>query len=84
MRYACEGFDPADASNIMHAARIFANRMAHQKYGTKGRCRTLVLRNHKGARGASFEAFIGIFPPYGDGIGETYSFAVVIEPGNGD
>jgi hypothetical protein len=40
VRYSSNGFDTIDAANIMHAARIFATRFAHQKYGPKGRYRT--------------------------------------------
>jgi hypothetical protein len=77
IRYACDGFEVIDAANIMHAARIFANRVAHQKYGPKGRCRTLRLRIDRGAHGATFEAFVGI-PPLRADVGESYQFTVRI------
>lgn len=78
MRCACDGFEAIDAANITHAARIFANRVAHQKYGPKGRCRTLRLRIDRGSHGASFEAFVGVPPLYGDDVGESYRFTVRI------
>ena len=48
MKYICEGFGKTEAANIKHAARIFANRVAHERYGPKGRCRMLRLLTHKG------------------------------------
>jgi hypothetical protein len=56
MRYCSDGFGTIDAANIRRAARIFATRFAHQKYGPKGRYRTLRLCLDRGVRGASFEA----------------------------
>lgn len=76
MRYTSEGLGAVDAANIKHAARIFANRAAHEKYGPKGRCRKLRVQNHRGAYGASFEAFVGIPPVYGSYVGESYVFTV--------
>jgi hypothetical protein len=35
MKYICEGFGAIEAANIKHAARIFANRVAHERYGPK-------------------------------------------------
>jgi hypothetical protein len=78
MKYTCEGFAAIDAANIVHAARIFANRVAHQKYGSKGRCRKLRVQTDRGTRGASFEAFVGIPPADGDEVGETYCFSVLV------
>jgi hypothetical protein len=46
MKYTCNGLGAVEAANIKHAARIFANRVAHQKYGPQGRCRKLRVRNH--------------------------------------
>ena len=81
MKYTCEGFAAIDAANIVHAARIFANRVAHQKYGSKGRCRKLRVQTDRGTRGASFEAFVGIPPLYGPDVGENYHFTVLVVRG---
>ena len=78
MKYICEGFGAIEAANIKHAARIFANRVAHERYGPKGRCRMLRLLTHKGADGASFEAFVGIPPLFGHAFGERYRFTVIV------
>ena len=78
MRYTCEGLGTVDAANIKHAARVFANRVAHEKYGPKGRCRKLRVQNHRDAHGASFEAFVGIPPTYGSDVGENYVFTVLV------
>ena len=78
MKYTCEGFGAIEAANIKHAARIFANRVAHERYGPKGRCRTLRMETDRGACGASFEAFVGIPPADGDEVGETYCFTVLV------
>ena len=77
MRYTCEGLGAVEAANIKHAARIFANRVAHQKYGPQARCRKLRVQNHRGAHGASFEAFVGIPAAYGKDVGENYVFTVL-------
>lgn len=81
MKYTCEGFGAIEAANIKHAARIFANRLAHERYGPKGRCRTLRLETDRGAYGASFEAFVGIPPLYGPDVGENYHFTVLVVRG---
>ena len=78
MKYGCQDFQPIEAANIRHAARIFANRVAHQKYGPKGRCRKLRMQTHRGAYGASFDAFVGIPRPYGHQVGESYRFTVFV------
>ena len=78
MKYICEGFGTIEAANIKHAARIFANRVAHERYGPKGRCRMLRLLTHKGADGASFEAFVGIPPLYGHDVSKSYRFEVIV------
>src|ERR1700730_12139258 len=74
MKYACQDFEPIEAANIRHAARIFANRVAHQKYGPPGCCRKQHMQAHRGAHAASFEAWIGIPRPYGHKVGESYRF----------
>ena len=76
MKYACDGLGAINAANIKHAARIFANRLAHEKYGPKARCRKLRVQAHRGAHGACFEAFVGIPPADGDDVGESYVFVV--------
>jgi hypothetical protein len=78
MKYLCEGLGAIEAANIKHAARIFANRVAHERYGPKGRCRMLRLLTHKGADGASFEAFVGIPPLYGHDVSKSYRFEVIV------
>ncbi len=78
MRYTCEGFGAVDAANLKHAARIFANRVAREKYGPKGRYRKLRVQTHRGVHGASFEALVGIPPVCGNAIGESYVFTVLI------
>ena len=78
MRYTCDGFDAVNAANIMRAARIFATRAAHRKYGPHGRYRTLRLRTDRGAHGASFEALLLIPPPYSEAVNdEVYYFTVL-------
>ena len=77
MRYTCEGLGTVDAANIKHAARVFANRVAHEKYGPQACCRKLRVQKHRGAHGASFEAFVGISPAYGSDVGESYVFTVL-------
>lgn len=78
MKYTCEGLGATEAANIRHAARIFANRVAHEKYGARGRCRMLRLQTHRGPHGASFEAFVGIPPLFGHEFGESYRFTVIV------
>jgi hypothetical protein len=73
MRYTCEGLGAVEAANIKHAARIFANRLAREKYGPQARCRTFRVQNHRGAHGASFEAFVG-----GSDVGESCAFTVLV------
>jgi hypothetical protein len=76
MKYTCDRLGAVSAANIKHAARIFANRLAHEKYGPKARCRKLRVQAHRGAHGACFEAFVGIPPADGDDVGESYVFVV--------
>ena len=77
MRYSSEGFGTCDAANIMRAARIFATRVAHQKYGPKGRYRTLRLCLDRGVRGASFEAIVELPKRYStEPLSERQSFTV--------
>ena len=77
MKYISKGLGAIEAADIRHAARIFANRVAHEKYGPKGRCRMLRLQTHRGPHGASFEAFVGIPPLFGHEFGESYRFTVI-------
>jgi hypothetical protein len=69
MRYCSDGFGTIDAANIRRAARIFATRFAHQKYGPKGRYRTLRLCLDRGGRGASFEAVVEVLLLQGIALG---------------
>jgi hypothetical protein len=78
MKYICEGFGAIEAANIKHAARIFADLVAHERYGPKGRCRMLRMLTHRGADGASFEASVGVPPVYGHEVGESYHFTVIV------
>jgi hypothetical protein len=78
MKYTCEGWGALEAANIKHAARIFANRAAHAKYGPQARCRKLRMKIHRGAHGASFEAFVGIPPVSGADVGENFVFTVLV------
>jgi hypothetical protein len=81
MRYCSDGFDTIDAANIMHAARIFATRFAHQKYGPKGRYRTLRLCLDRGVRGASFEALVELPERYSaESLSERHYFTVFVVP----
>jgi hypothetical protein len=59
IRYRCDGFYPIAAADLVHAAQLFAVRIARRKYGPKGRCRSVELV-HQGALGSMFEAFVGI------------------------
>ena len=77
MRYICDGFDAIDAASISHAARIFAKRIARQKYGRNGRCRALRLRTERGGQGASFEALLGTHPSANEAR-QAYRFTVWI------
>jgi len=81
MKYTCEGFGAIEAANIKHAARIFANRVAHERYGPKGRCRTLRMETDRGACGASFEALVGIPATYGNEVGQSYRFTILVVRG---
>jgi hypothetical protein len=72
--YRCEGFYPLQASNMRHAALLFALWKARQKYGPNAKCSKLDLQGDLHPEGATFEALIGI-PPRG----ELYRFTVTIE-----
>jgi hypothetical protein len=79
MRYCSDGFGTIDAANIRRAARIFATRFAHQKYGPKGRYRTLRLCLDRGVRGASFEAVVELPKRYSTvPPSERYHFTVFV------
>ena len=81
MRYSSDGFDTIDAANIMRAARIFATRLAHQKYGPKGRYRTLRLCLDRGVRGATFEAVVELPKRYtAEPLSERHRFTVFAVP----
>jgi hypothetical protein len=75
VRYLCEGFDPLDADDLMHAATLFALWKARRTYGPKGRCSEVKLHTELGKSGAIFEAQIDA-PPMN---GETYRYTVLIE-----
>jgi hypothetical protein len=63
----------------MHAAQLFAVRMARQKYGPNGRCSRLRLHAESGSRGATFEAFLGVRKGVAM-TGETYRFSAFVDP----
>jgi hypothetical protein len=73
--YRCEGFYPLQASDVTHAAKLFALWKARQKYGPNATCSKLDLQGDLRPDAATFEAFIGI-PPRG----EFYRFTVIVEP----
>jgi|SoimicMinimDraft_17_1059745.scaffolds.fasta_scaffold43066_1 hypothetical protein len=75
IRYLCEGFDPLDADDLMHAATLFALWKAQQTYGPKGRCSELKLHTKLDKSGAIFEAHIDA--PSRNG--ETYRYTVLID-----
>jgi hypothetical protein len=74
LSYLCEGFYPLQASDMRHAAMLFALWKARQKYGPNAQCSKLDLRDDAQSGTATFEAFIGI-PPRG----ESYRFTVVVD-----
>jgi hypothetical protein len=60
-QYTCDGFYPVRAADITHAAQLFAVQMARQKYGPKGRCRSVQMLYDMPTFGAAtFEAFLGV------------------------
>jgi hypothetical protein len=75
IRYRCEGFDPLDADDLMHAATLFALWQARRTYGLKGRCSDLKLHAELGQSGAIFEAHIDA----PSRRGQTYRYTVLID-----
>jgi hypothetical protein len=72
--YRCEGFYPLKASNMTHAAMLFAVWKARQKYGPNAKCSKLAMQGNLQPDRATFEAFIGIPPQE-----EPYRFTVMID-----
>jgi hypothetical protein len=76
--YKSDGVSPIHASNVQQAARIFATRLARQKYGLKGHCRLLI--QDTGPRWGTYVAFLGVLHGRGAAmLGEKHRFAVTIE-----
>jgi hypothetical protein len=74
VNYRCEGFYPLQASDIRHAAMLFALWKARQKFGPNAECCKLDVQGDWQCDAATFEAFIGI-PPQG----ELYRFTVMVD-----
>jgi hypothetical protein len=76
--YKSDGVSPIYASNVQQAARIFATRLARQKYGPTGHCR--FLTQDTGARWGTYVAFLGVLHDIGAAmLGEKHRFTVTIE-----
>ena len=74
VNYRCEGFYPLQASDMRHAALLFALWKARQKYGPNAECCKLDVQGDLQSDAATFEAYIGI-PPRG----ELYRFTVELD-----
>jgi hypothetical protein len=55
--YLCEGFYPLEATDLTHAASLFALWKARRTYGPQGWCSRLDVKTEL-VDGATFEAFI--------------------------
>ena len=76
--YKSDGVSPIHASNVHQAARIFATRLARQKYGPRGHCR--FLTQDMGTRWGTYVAFLGVLHGRGAAmLGEMHRFTVIIE-----
>jgi hypothetical protein len=78
MKFTCEGLGAIEAANIRHAARIFANRVAHERYGPKGRCRILRLQNHNGPIVRALKHSSAFLRFSVMRLGESYRFTVIV------
>ncbi len=73
--YACPGFYPIAAHNLMHAAFLFAIWKARRKFGTAGTCTRLDMLVES-AEGAIFEA--DLIDPNRRPLREAFRFTVLV------
>jgi hypothetical protein len=72
-QYTCD-FYPVRAADITHAAQLFAVQMPRQKYGPKGRCRSVQMLHDVPSVGATtFEASSAFWMELRGGAGSPAS-----------